>query len=90
MEFSRQEYWHGLPFLPPEDLPDPGIELVSPALAGRFFTAKPPVNPNMSPDITKMSLKYHSYLTGHINSIDILGKIRLAYSMTGASPVDQQ
>ena len=34
MEFSRQEYWSGLPFPPPEDLPDPGIELeslVSPA-----------------------------------------------------------
>ena len=38
--FSRQEYWSGLSFPPPEDLPDPGIELVSPAslaLAGRFF-----------------------------------------------------
>ena len=39
--FSRQEYWSGLPCPPPGDLPDPGIEpasLVSPALAGRFFT----------------------------------------------------
>ena len=36
--FSRQEYWSGLPFLSPEDLPDPGFEPVSPALAGRFFT----------------------------------------------------
>ena len=41
MGFSRQEYWSGLPFLPPGDLPDPGIKLESPtssALAGRFFT----------------------------------------------------
>ena len=41
VEFSRQEYWSGLPFPTPQDLPDPGIEpvtLVSPALAGRFFT----------------------------------------------------
>ena len=41
MEFSRQEYWSGLPRSPPGDLPDPGIEptsLMSPALAGRFFT----------------------------------------------------
>ena len=38
MEFSRQVYWSGLPFPPPEDLPDPGIEPVSPALAGRFIT----------------------------------------------------
>ena len=32
--FSRQEYWSGLPFPPPGDLANPGIELVSPALAG--------------------------------------------------------
>ena len=41
MGFSRQEYWSGLPCLPPGDLPDPGIEpgsLMSPALAGGFFT----------------------------------------------------
>ena len=41
MEFSRQEYWSGLPFPILGDLPDPGIEpmsLESPALAGRFFT----------------------------------------------------
>ena len=39
--FSRQEYWSGLPCPPPGDLPDPGIEptsLLSPALAGMFFT----------------------------------------------------
>ena len=39
--FSRQEYWNGLPYPPPGDLPNPGIEPVSfmsPALAGRFFT----------------------------------------------------
>ena len=41
MEFSRQEYWSGLPFSPPGDLPDPGIRPRSPAspvLAGGFFT----------------------------------------------------
>ena len=32
MEFSRQEYWSGLPFPSPGDLPDPGIEPGSPAL----------------------------------------------------------
>ena len=40
--FSRQEYWSGLPCPPPGDLPDPGIKpvfLMSPALAGRFFTS---------------------------------------------------
>ena len=40
IEFSRQEYWSGLPFLPSEDLPDSGMEPmspVSPALAGGFL-----------------------------------------------------
>ena len=44
MEFSRQEYWSGLPFPPPGALPDPGVEpksLVSPALADGFFTSVP-------------------------------------------------
>ena len=41
MEFFRQEYWSGLPFPSPGDLPDPGIEQTSPALAGRFFTTEP-------------------------------------------------
>ena len=46
MEFSRQEYHSGLPFPTPRDLPDPGTGPVSPespALAGGFFTTKPPV-----------------------------------------------
>ena len=42
MEFSWEEHWSGLPFPPPGDLPNPGIELKSPALAGRFLTTKPP------------------------------------------------
>ena len=39
MEFSQQEHWSGLPFPFPGDLPNPGIEPASPALAGRFFAA---------------------------------------------------
>jgi len=45
MEFLRQEYWNGLPFPTPGDLPDLGIEpasLASPALVDRFFTTIPP------------------------------------------------
>ena len=48
MEFSRQESWSGLPFSTLGDLPYPRIEtasLVSPALAGRFFTTAPPRKP---------------------------------------------
>ena len=41
----RQEYWSGLPYPPPGDLSDPGIEPTSPALAGRFFTAEAPRKP---------------------------------------------
>ena len=47
-EFSRQEYWSGLPFPPPGDLPRPGTEPLSlafPALASRFFTTAPPGKP---------------------------------------------
>ena len=42
IELSRQEYWRGLPFPTAGDLPDPGIEPESPALAGGFFTSVPP------------------------------------------------
>ena len=48
MEFSRQEYWSGLPFPSPGDLPDLGIKpmpYASPALAGGFFTTVPPGKP---------------------------------------------
>ena len=37
MRFSRQEYWSRLPFSPPGNLPYPGVEPVSPALAGGYF-----------------------------------------------------
>ena len=42
MGFPRQEYWSRLPFPPPGNPPNPGIEPVSPALAGSFFTTVPP------------------------------------------------
>ena len=48
MGFPRQEYWSGLLFPSPGDLPDTGIEpgfVTSPSLAGGFFTTLPPGNP---------------------------------------------
>ena len=51
MRFSRQEYWNGLLFPPPGDLPNPGIEAMSPALAGIFFTAESPGKQNMDPTV---------------------------------------
>ena len=56
MGFSRQEYWSGLPCLPPGDLPDPESELMfltSPALAGAFF-------------ITSATWEAHSILLGQV------------------------
>ena len=46
MRFSQQEFWSVLPLPPPGDLPDPGIEPMSPVLAGRFFTTEPPEKPH--------------------------------------------
>ena len=45
MGFPRQEYWSRLPFPPPGDILDPGIEPMSPALVGRSFTIEPPEKP---------------------------------------------
>ena len=42
MKFFRQEYWSGLPFPSPRDLPDPGIEPGSPALQADVLTSEPP------------------------------------------------
>ena len=42
IEFSRQEYWSGLPFLPLGDIPDPGIEPRSPTLQSDTLPSEPP------------------------------------------------
>ena len=47
--FFRQEYWSGLPFPSPGDLPDPGTEPVSPVLVGGFFTTEPLGKPTYTP-----------------------------------------
>ena len=66
MRFSRQEYWNGLPFPPPEDLPNPRIKpeslasQASSALAGRFSTTVPPGKPKCLLDIR--CLTYDGFL----------------------------
>ena len=45
MEFSRQEYWSGLPFPSPGDLPDPGITPGSPELQADILFSEPPRKP---------------------------------------------
>ena len=50
MGFSGEEYWSGLPFPPPGNLPDSGVEPespASPALGGGFFTTEPPGKPTV-------------------------------------------
>ena len=66
---SRQEYWSGLPFSFPGDLPDLGVKSTSPALAGGFFTSQPTRKCKMQ---IKMTMKYHFTST----------KIALAKSQT--------
>ena len=59
MGFPRQEYWSELPFLSPGDLPNPGIEPSSPALAGRFFTTELPGKPSIIVAIINFPLQSH-------------------------------
>ena len=55
--FPRQEYCSGAPFLSSGDLPDPGIEPVSPASAGNFLTIEPPGKPKKVFSETQNSYK---------------------------------
>ena len=59
MGFSRQEYWSGLPFPSPGDLPDPGIEPRSPALQADTLTSEPPGKPDTEP-LAKIHEPYSS------------------------------
>ena len=66
MGFSRQEYWSGLPFPAPGDLPNPGIKpasFSSPALAGRFFTTEPPGCVYVNPDLNSFLILAKSELS---------------------------
>ena len=72
MGFSRQEYWSGLPFPSPGDLPDPGTEPRSPALAGGFFTTEPPGKPckiGMGVQILRCMMFYLTKDTEHLINI---------------------
>ena len=67
MRFSRKEYWSGLLFLTPGDLPDPGIKpvcLMSSALASRFFT-------------TSATWEAHIYIYIYIVVVQSLSNVQL-------------
>ena len=72
MGFSRPEYWSGLPFLTPADLPNPGIELLSPALADGSFTTEPPGKPVCA---------YAHVIKRHVKSL--AGKVKVEISTSG-------
>ena len=59
MGFSRQEYWSGLPFPPPGDLPDPAIESTCPALAGGFFTTSANHASSVPRQLRKGAIAHH-------------------------------
>ena len=61
VEFSRQEYWSGMPFPSLGDLPNPGIKPVSPALAGGFFTTEPPGKPEVY--MISMSIPFQNWFS---------------------------
>ena len=69
MSFPRQEYWNGLLFPSSGDLPIPGIEAMSPALVGTFFTAESPGKLNMDPTVYIIMHKMLStvYILNHFS-----------------------
>ena len=82
MGFPRKEYWSGLPFPSPGDLPDPGIKPVSPTspvLASRFFTIEPPRNPTKAMFSYKWLLRWtlKKWKVKHVQEQGNLGHLRL-------------
>ena len=71
MKFSRQEYWGGLPFPSPGDLPDPRIELGSLTLQADSLLSEPPGKPNCS---VSMNIYCVSIFRQHKSSFQIVVK----------------
>ena len=69
MGFSRLEYWSGLPFPSPEDLPDPGIELTSPTLWADSLPSEPSGKPPSLPPITCTQSFIQEYLLNNSESM---------------------
>ena len=61
MGFSRQEYWSGLPFPSPDDLPNPGIEPGSPALQADSLPSESPGKPHIHVGLVQLKTRYRYY-----------------------------
>ena len=72
MEYSKQEYWSGLPFSSPGDFPNPGIKLRSPTLQADSLPSEPPE----SPFHTHTHTHTHTHIYTHIY---FYGKFRVAW-----------
>ena len=92
MGFSRQEYWSGLPFPSPGDLPNPGIEPGSPALQADSFTTEPlgkPLKWSESHSVVSDSLWSHGHTIHGILQARILEWLAFPFSLGSSQPRDQ-
>ena len=80
MEFSRPEYWSGLPFPFPEDLPNPGIKPRSPALQADSLPAEPQGKPKNT-GVGSLSLLQWIFLTQELNW-DLLHCRQILYKLS--------
>ena len=93
---SRQEYWSGLQFPPPRDLPHPGIKPTSPILAGKFFTTEPPGRPFISLKVKvaqscptlcdPMDYTVHGILQARIMELGSLSLLQGIFPTQGSNP----
>ena len=74
MEFSKQEYWSGLPFPSPGDLLNPGIEPGSPALQADALLSEPPGKPTYIYIYMYMYIYIYIY---QFSSVQSLSRVRL-------------
>ena len=91
MEFSRQEYWSGLPFPSPRDLPNPGIEPGCPALQADTSLSEPPGKPSVISKATTKLYKEHVTQRNqrsqwHPTPVLLPGKSHGWRSLVGCSP----